>query len=314
MQKQVNTVAVLGEVLWDVLPAGPRLGGASANFAVMAARLGSSSVLASRVGDDALGRRIREQLAALPVPPPPSLPVDLSCLQIDPSLPTSTVDVAVDPEGHAAYIIHTSVAWDAFEFTPAWQGLAQRADAVCFGSLAQRSGQSRITVQQFISATRPACLRVFDLNLRPPHYQADTVCWSLQHATLLKLNEDELPLIFPLAGLPEPAQQVSEEEFYLNACQTLLQHFPLQMVCLTLGGNGSLLVTPKEHHRHPGVAAKVVDTVGAGDAFLATITHYALQGASLAQMNDAANRCGAWVASQAAAIPPEWPGIEALQA
>ncbi|MHB1023205.1 MAG: carbohydrate kinase family protein [Acidobacteriaceae bacterium] len=298
-----KTIVSLGEALWDELPSGPRLGGASANLAVMAGRLGSHAVLASRVGKDDLGRRYCREVAAFPV--------DLSHMQVDPVLPTSTVSVAVGAEGQPRYTIHEKIAWDAFEFTEDWHELAQQADAVCFGTLAQRSDKSRTTVQSFLAVTKAECLHVFDLNLRPPYISVETIHWSLQHASLVKLNDEELPQVLELLGLPIPPPS-TEEENWLAAARTLREAFSLKLVCLTLGSNGSLLVAAEEYHRHSGIHAKVADTVGAGDAFLAAITHYALQGASLAEMNEAANRCAAWVASQFGAIPAGWPGMEAV--
>jgi fructokinase len=301
VQTTKKTIVALGEALWDELPTGPRLGGASANLAVMAGRLGSHAVPASRVGDDALGQRYCGELSMLPV--------DLSHMQVDPVLPTSTVSVVVGHDGQPRYTIHENIAWDAFEFTEDWRVLARQADAICFGTLAQRDTRSRSTIQQLVAATRPDCLRVFDINLRPPYFSAEIIRWSLQHATLVKLNDEELPQALSLLGLPTTTQ---DEAGWLAAARRLQQAFSLQMVCLTLGSQGSLLVTANEQHRHLGVKTTVADTVGAGDAFLAATIHCALQGASLAERNEAANRCAAWVASQPGAIPVEWPGVEAV--
>lgn len=301
MQPAEKTIVSLGEALWDELPSGPRLGGASANLAVMAGRLGSHAVLASRVGNDEPGRRYCKELSIFPV--------DLRYMQVDPVLPTSTVSVVVSADGQPHYTIHENIAWDAFEFTEDWHELAQQADAVCFGTLAQRSEMSRATMQSFVAATRGDCLRVFDLNLRPPYISVETIRWSLQHASLVKLNDEELPQVLMLLGMSMPSAP-DEEESWLAAVRMLREAFSLKMVCLTLGGKGSLLVTAEGYHRHPGVRATVADTVGAGDAFLAATIHYALQDASLAEMNEAANRCAAWVASQSGAIPSDWPGVE----
>ncbi len=285
----------LGEVLWDVLPTGERLGGAAANLCAMAGRLGSNAVLASRIGSDERGTRILEELA--------TLPVNTNFVQSDPVLPTGRVTVAIDGEGQPAYCIHPNVAWDAFEFSPAWSQLAQNADAVCFGTLAQRSSLSRATIQEFLATTRKGCLRVLDLNLRYPFVNEEIIRWSLMQASLLKVNDEELKIISGLLGL---RTHPSRDE--LRACvETIMSVFPLSMVCVTLGSAGSLIVSAQGHHRYAGIATRVVDTVGAGDAFLATVTHLALKGATLVEISEAANRNAAWVASHAAAIPNHWP-------
>jgi fructokinase len=154
-------VVGLGELLWDELPGGRRLGGAPANFAVMASRLGVHGIIASRVGEDEPGEAVRALLG--------ELPVDARFLQTDAQLPTGTVSVEVC-HGQPSYRIHEPVAWDALEWGPAWAELALRADAVCWGTLAQRSAQSASTIQAFLDATQTACLRVFDVNLREPFY------------------------------------------------------------------------------------------------------------------------------------------------
>lgn len=292
-------IVALGEVLWDLLPTGPRLGGASANFCAVVGRLGNHAVLASRIGTDDNGERLSGLLR--------ELPMDISCVQIDRNRQTGTVTVDVDSKGEPQYCIHEGVAWDAMEFSPSWKELANRADAVCFGTLAQRSPLSRATIQAFIAALRPRTLCVFDINLRQTHFSADVIRWSLNHASILKLNEEELSSVFQLLSLPAP----SERDPFRSALAILLNLFPLQMVCLTLGGGGSLIVTHDDYFRHPGIPVTVSDTVGAGDAFVATITHYALRNASLRDMSEAANRNAAWVASQPAAIPDLWPAPSA---
>ena len=282
----------LGELLWDLLPSGERLGGAPANFAVMASRLGNRGAIASRLGADDWGERARGILSAFPA--------DLSFLQSDPSQPTGTVGVKiVDGEPH--YTINEPAAWDFLEWTPAWGELATAADAVCFGTLAQRAETSRATIRAFVAATRPECVRVFDVNLREPFYSADIIAESLAGATIFKLNEMEAPLVLGMLGAD---MSFGEDEDGLRAAAAwLLEKYPVKLVAITLGANGSLLVTRDGAQRHQGVHGKVVDTVGAGDAFTAALVDSYLGGASLARMNEAGNRWGAWVASQPGAMP-----------
>lgn len=292
---KAQVVVALGEVLWDMLPTGPRLGGASANFCATVGRLGNHAILASRIGADDNGVRLsglhRE------------LSIDVSCLQIDPDRQTGTVTVEINLKGEPEYCIREGVAWDAVEFSPSWKELAVHADAVCFGTLAQRSLLSRAAIQSFIGALKPGALRIFDINLRQNYFSEEVVRWSLNHTSILKLNEDELSAVFKLLNLPLP----STKDTLRSALDLLLSAFPLQMVCLTLGSDGSLIVTHDDHFRQPGMMTTVSDTVGAGDAFIATITHYALRNASLRDMSEAANRNAAWVPSQPAAIPDLWP-------
>jgi fructokinase len=288
-------IVALGEVLWDVLPEGPRLGGAPANLCAMAGRLGNDAILASRIGADDLGDRMLDTLSPLPV--------DTSFLQKDALLPTGTVTVKVTPEGQPSYCIHEGVAWDALQMTHAWKDLAAEADAACFGSVAQRGALSRSTIQDFISYTREDCLRVFDINLRPPFLSKEVVRWSVEHASMLKLNDEELTTVFDLLGFPLP----SAKDRHRASLEVLMTAFPLYMICLTLGSEGSLIVSRNGHYRHAGVPTAVIDTVGAGDAFLATVIHCVLHGASLAETSEAANRHASWIASQASAIPETWP-------
>jgi len=287
-------VVGLGELLWDLLPSGAQLGGTVSNFAVMAGRLGSHAVCASRVGDDDLGWQARDRLSRLPV--------DISFLQTDPQHPTSTVSVQLK-DGQPQYTIEEPVAWDFLELSRDWLALASRAAAVCFGTLAQRGPVSRQTIEGFLAATSSGCVRVFDLNLRAPFYSANVIERSLKVTTLLKMNDSEMPLILPLLGLVVVAEGTTEEGLLAGA-RRLLEHFPVQLICVTMGGSGSLLVTREQVDRHPGIPTRVVDTVGAGDAFTAALTHYYLQKASLSVINDAGNRWGSWVASQPGAMPP----------
>lgn len=283
----------IGELLWDLLPEGPRLGGAPANFTVMAGRLGSHAAILSRIGRDDLGSKAVEALDAFPT--------DTEFLQVDPAHETGRVNVSLK-DGHAEYTFAEGVAWDFLELSDKWVQLAERADAICFGSLAQRNLESRQTIQTLVAQTRAACVRVFDVNLRPPFFSSEVVQESLELATVMKMNDAELPLVLGILGLPgvDPhnpaALRLGAEKF--------LEEFPtLKLVAVTRGGTGSLLMTREAWHDHPGVPVKVVDTIGAGDAFTAAMTTYMLRGADLAALNDAGNRWGSWVASKAGAMP-----------
>jgi fructokinase len=294
MGNRQKIVVGLGELLWDLLPEGARLGGAPANFAVMAGRLGDRAAVASRVGADSLGRKAREELA--------ELPAQGDFLQSDLEYATGTVAVVM-AGNEAEYVIHDPVAWDRLALTPEWQQLAKDADAVCYGTLAQRAEASRATILGFLDETRRECVRVFDVNLRTPHWSIDVLRGGLGRATILKLNIAELrPVIEGTGACPHPPERADEGEI-VRCVRRLMERYPVELVCVTLGESGSLLVSRTEHHRHPGVAAEVRDTVGAGDAFTAALTHYYLEGAPLEVLNEAGNRWGAWVASQQGGIP-----------
>jgi fructokinase len=290
-----RVVVGLGELLWDLLPEGARLGGAPANFAVMAGRLGNRAVVASRVGADALGAEARSELE--------SLPVESGWLQSDGEYATGTVTVTLR-DGEPEYTIHEPVAWDRLALTPEWVELAHTADAVCFGTLAQRAEVSRETIVGFLDATRRECVRVFDVNLRAPFWSGEVLREGLGRATILKLNAGELRQVLMGMGVCPYPTEAQDDDAILRGARQLLERYPVELVCVTLGGQGSLLVTRKEHHRHYGLAATVKDTVGAGDAFTAALTHYYLEGAPLAVLNEAGNRWGAWVASQVGGMPP----------
>ncbi len=283
----------IGELLWDVLPSGARLGGAPANFTVMAGRLGSHAAVLSRIGRDDLGRRAVEILDPLPA--------DTEFLQVDPVHETGRVTVAFQ-NGQPHYTIHEPAAWDFLELSDEWVSLAERADAICFGSLAQRSLESRQTIQTLAAQTQAGCVRVFDVNLRAPFYSSEVVQESLELATVMKMNDAEVPLVLGLLGLQAFDPQAPGA--LRAAAQRLLEEFPtLRMVAVTRGGAGSLLVSRDTWHEHPGIPVKVADTIGAGDAFTAAMIHYLLRGADLATLNEAGNHWGGWLASQSGAMP-----------
>jgi len=289
--KEPHLVLGLGELLWDVLPEGPRLGGAPANFTVMAGRLGSHAVLLSRIGRDDLGRMALDRLEPLPV--------DTSFVETDAEHETGRVTVYFEA-GQPYYTIHQPAAWDFLELSDEWVRLAERADAICFGSLAQRSLESRQTIQTLAAQTSSKCVRVFDVNLRAPFYSGEVIQESLELATVMKMNDAEVPMVLGLLGLPA----AMKPDLLRQGAERLLSEFPtLKMVAVTRGGQGSLLVTRDEWHEHPGIPVKVADTIGAGDAFTAALTHYLLRGADLYTLNEAGNRWGGWVASQSGAMP-----------
>jgi fructokinase len=287
MVRKRNIVVGLGELLWDLFPAGEQLGGAPANFAYITSLLGDKGIPASRLGQDSLGTDAIRRLGEL------ALPTEF--IQRDEDHPTGTVRVEVDRTGQPRFDISESVAWDFLAWTPQWQKLAEQADAVCFGSLAQRSEKSRATIRRFLLGLRKDAVRVFDVNLRQDFYTVEVLAESMKLATIVKLNHEELPRIMQFLD--------SENHSEGDSAHRLLSLHDLKLVCVTRGNGGSLLVSADERSEHPGFKVKVSDTVGAGDAFTAALVHGYLRGTPLAQINETANRVGAWVASQPGATP-----------
>lgn len=277
----------LGEVLWDLLPGGKQFGGAPANFAYHAQALGAEAYVVSCVGDDELGNEILARLDGLGL--------SRDYIAIDREHPTGTVSVELDAHGKPTYIIHEPVAWDFIPPLPQFLGLAGSADAVCFGSLAQRSDVSRTTIREFLAATRAECLRIFDINLRQQYYNVDTIAAGLEAADVLKLNDDELPVVARLLSISAAAEE--------EVLATLCRRYALRLIALTKGPHGSVLFAPDGRAVHPGLPTQVADTVGAGDAFTAVIALGLLQGLDLDTINAQANRVACYVCSRPGATP-----------
>jgi fructokinase len=280
------TIVGLGEVLWDMLPGGKKLGGAPANFAYHAQALGARGVVVSCIGDDELGKEIISQLAEL----------DLDCayVEVDKGHHTGTVTVELDERGQPNYTIHENVAWDYIESDSSLLELASEADAVCYGSLCQRSEVSRKTVREFLGATRDDCLRVFDINLRQAYFNKEVIHRMLEMSNVLKLNDEELPGVADLLGLGgSESDRLSQ----------LADEYELRMIALTRGSEGSWLYAKGEDSNHQGFAATVADTVGAGDSFTAAMTLGLLYGKSLDWINEFSNRVASFVCSQSGATP-----------
>ena len=278
----------LGEVLWDLLPSGKVLGGAPANFAYMTNLLGDEGVVASRIGNDELGREASRVMRDL----------GLSCayLQKDECHETGTAVVSLDTVGQPNFTIKKPVAWDFLEWTNEWQELSARADVVCFGSLAQRSDKSAATIERFLRNTPKKALRICDVNLREAFYSHGVLRRSFQYADIVKLNDQELLQVSYLFKLGIGKQEM--------LAQRLLHLCDLRLVCVTCGSRGSLLVTSNEVVAHKGYRVNVADAVGAGDAFTACLAHGYLRGHSLQQISESANRFASWVATQRGAMPP----------
>lgn len=276
-------VLCVGEVLWDALPAGLFLGGAPYNVACHLRAQGRRVAFASRVGDDRLGREARRRMRQR------GLADDL--VQTDDAHETGFVEVALDAAGTARYTIVEPVAWDALAPDAALTARAERAAALVYGTLAQRSAATRATLQALW--TTPA-LKVYDVNLRPPFADPALVAASLAAADVVKLNDDEVATLSRWWDLPAALP---------DAAAALAQRFGCTTVCVTRGGAGAGLWHAGAWHEHPGYDVVVADTVGAGDAFLARLLGGLLDGMPPAPLLAAANRLGAYVAARPGATP-----------
>lgn len=277
----MRTIIGLGEVLWDIFPDEKRPGGAPANVAYHANLLGNEGVIVSAVGTDALGQRLVEWLASK------SLRTDF--IQKVSGLPTGTVQVTMEA-GEPSYAILEGVAWENLFFNADLENLARRADAVCFGSLAQRSPQTAATIQSVLQAC-PG-LKVFDVNQRPPFFSIDIVLPSLILADVVKMNRDE-------------AQTIAEMFGQSDVCTWLLNDLNVQAVCLTRGKDGAVLYTKEGAYEAKGESVDTSggDAVGVGDAFIAAMTTALLRNLTGTDALMFANRYAGMVATQRGGMP-----------
>jgi fructokinase len=280
----------IGELLWDMLPTGRRMGGAPANFACHAKALGADAAVVSRVGADDSGAHLLEKLSLLKV--------SSEGVTVDPQNPTGTVEVSLGSDGQPCFKIVPGVAWDYMAATPALMSLVAGADAVCFGSLGQRSASSCEAIRHLVSVTPAHALRVFDVNLRGDFFSAEILDESLKLANICKLSDAELPVIAGMLGLGGNARGQIHE---------LIARYGLRLVVYTRGHAGSVLTDGKHWCEHPGVPTEVRDTIGAGDSFTCTVVMGLLQGWPLERISEIANTVAAFVCSRDGAVP-ELPG------
>ena len=263
------TIISLGEVLWDLFPDGQRFGGAPANFACHAAIQGAAVTMVSAVGDDQHGHDAIGILSAYGI--------DVSLVQIIPDAPTGTVGVALDNNGKPTFTIHQGSAWDRIIWNDALTSRITTADAVSFGTLGQRSAVSRATIRRAVKAALAKGIpRVLDINLRPPFFDAEMIRDSIQLASILKLSDDELVEVCSACSISETSRQ----DVML---QGLFEFGNLDIVVLTRGKDGAVLVTPDDTVTQNGISANVIDTVGAGDSFTAAFLIGELRGESRKQ-------------------------------
>ena len=297
---------VFGEILWDLLPSGKKPGGAPANFAFHADALGAESYVATKVGDDELGREIGRIFV--------DHHLSLRFLEVDSELPTGTVVVHLNEHGQPSYEIVENVAWDRIEAGRSVLDFAKSVDLFYFGSLAARGDANRQTLHSLLDVLPENCLRVFDLNLRAPFYNRKTIEPLLQKTDVFKLNDDELFIVAEMFndritlarnkenGLFGPDKTINEE--VRNWIVSFIHLFDLDYLILTAGAQGSFLFDSKGNDSFaPARETKIADTIGAGDSFTAVCALGFLNGRPLSEINTKANQYAAFVCSQNGAMP-----------
>lgn len=283
-------IMAIGEVLWDVFPDGAKFGGAPANFACAVAELCPGdevvSEIVSAVGRDELGTRalaiLREH------------GVDASRVAVN-DFPTGRVDVTLDTEGKASYVFAIDSAWDHLEWYGELAQAAKRADVICFGTLGQRAQQSREIIRRVLSSAGPDCLKILDINLRTPFWDEEVLRESLALANVIKLNDEELPIVASVLGI-----NGTESELPFR----LMERYSPRLLALTRGSNGSLLINNQgQKSEMPGIQVEIADTVGAGDSFTAVLALGLCRGWALEQINRKAIDVAAYVCTQPGGAP-----------
>jgi fructokinase len=286
-----KTILAYGEVLWDLLPDGPLLGGAPLNFAYRVNCLGDRGIMASRLGRDELGRNARRTMA--------ELGMDTRLMQDDADRPTGTVPVTLDERGNPDFVIIANVAYDYIEPAAELLESARQADCICFGTLIQRTATSRRTLGQVLDAGA-GVLKLLDINFRRDCYTPETILHSLVRADVLKCNDDEATELAAMFDMGD----VGVASF----CDLAMARWSLRACVVTLGERGAFATSPDGERVYcPGYACEVVDTCGAGDAFTAGFACRLLRGRSLGDCCQLGNAVGAMVASQRGATTPITP-------
>lgn len=278
-----NKICCFGEILWDLFPEGKKLGGAPFNVASSLKGLGADVEFISRIGQDNLGDEILMQIA--------NQGISTDYIQIDPIHPTGKVEVSLDAKGAAAYTIEEDAAWDFIESNEKSLKLVQNSKAFVFGSLIAR-GASFNALKIFL---KHASFSVFDLNLRPPFYSDLLLIELMEHAQMLKFNDEELYHVAEILNSPYHSMD-QHIEFIAKQTQA-------EIICVTKGMFGAVLYYKKQWIYNSGFKVKVVDTVGAGDSFLGTLIHGLIANDTPVNSLNRACAMGALVAGSAGANP-----------
>jgi len=278
-------MAGIGELLWDILPDGRKLGGSPMNVAYHCLAAGIKSAVVSAIGNDKLGSEILEQVQGKEF--------STDYIQICDDRPTGTVSVKLD-QGTPDFTIHQDVAWDEIQWNNQLEELAKSIDAAAFGSLSQRNSVSRQTIQRFLKKMNPESLRVFDVNLRQNHHSAELLTDSISLCNILKINDEELPTLSVYMNLTGTIKE---------QLHTLLDTYSLKLVAYTMGAKGSWLLTKDTFSEMQAPEVRIADTVGAGDAFTGVLIAGLLKGKQLDLIHQEATEIAGWVCSQEGGTP-----------
>ena len=269
-------------MLWDIFPEGEKIGGAPLNFALRLNALGIDTFIASRIGKDTLGKRLIEFLQ--------ENKLDTKLIQHSSSFSTGIVKVLLDPKGSATYEISHPVAWDKIQTTPELIKTVSDASVFLFGSLVARDSVAKNTLSELLPH---ANFKVFDVNLRPPHYDYPLIDELMRQADFIKFNEEELQEISEHFGCQ--SNQLSDQLAYMA------EYAQSPYVCVTKGADGAMLYHEGSYYNQKGFPVEVVDTVGSGDSFLATLLEGMLTNRNLKHTLKRACAMGALVAGSAGA-------------
>lgn len=280
----MKNIVCFGEVLWDVFPNHKKIGGAPLNVALRLKSLDNNVSMITRIGDDVEGMEIKEFIK--------ERGVLIEDIQIDAALKTGEVKVTLNEKGSASYEINFPRAWDNIQLTKSAQIITENADAFIFGSLIARNDVSRETLYQLLQFAK---YKIFDVNLRAPYYTKASLNYLMEAADFIKFNDDE---IFEIAKSLHFKSDSLEQNIQFIAEQT-----NTNSICVTKGRHGAILYYDNSFYYNNGYEIKVVDTVGAGDSFLASLTNKLLKGAAPQKALDFACAVGAIVASSEGANP-----------
>ncbi len=286
MKKQI---VAMGDGLWDLFPDGPRFGGATANYACHCSILGANVHMVSGVGQDERGD------ALLKVYRKHGVNTDL--IQVLNDYPTGIVHVELTKNGLPTFTIVENAAWDHWEWNEEIERIVTKADALYFGTLGQRGSSACAGIRKALAIAQDQQIpRILDINLRAPFYNDSLIRDSISLCSVLKLSDEEL----------NRACQACEIDVSIsdkNVVRELRTKFELDVVVMTRGADGAILSVPEGFVEHSGVPASVVDTVGAGDSFTASMTLGLLEGKGYPQIIGDACKIAAEVCSHAGAVP-----------
>lgn len=277
-------ILCIGEVLWDRLPSGAKPGGAPMNVALHLHAIGQDASIASRIGNDQPGRDLKTFLE--------NSGLSTEFIQTDENLPTSEVLVHLDENNNATYEICEPVAWDNLQLTGSLSEKAKKSGVLIYGSLASRNQQSRQTLLKLLEVD---ALKLIDVNLRKPYGRRELVEPLLRKSDVIKLNDDELSVF----AAWHTKQDLDEQQLI----EWVAGHYGAKLLCVTKGENGARLFCEGRFYNHAGFKINAVDTVGAGDAFLAGLLAALFDHKTYDEALAFACATGAFVASKAGATP-----------